>query len=190
MTSRTFATLDPNALGPGLALDLGNLVVTTNQNGLTGTTNQRVHGTIPKAIGGAYFIGYFYSTSQGDLTGLCSIGVAEPDSTLNAYVGEDSQSWGMRPADGGIWNGGVQVVAGDPIAERQGIGVYLTMSGTTQGTFLAFYVNGNFYADVFLPDHKFWVPSVGVSSDVAGDLSAFVNFGQRPFEFQPSPVNS
>lgn len=190
MTSRTFATLDPNALGPGLALSFGNQVVTTDQAGLIGTTSQRVHGTIAKAVGYGFFEGAFYSTSRGDLTGCCSIGVAEADSSLNAKVGEDAESWGFWPADGGIYNGGVQVVAGQPIAERMWIEVYLHMSGTSAGTFLAFYVDGNPYATVFLPDGKFWVPAGGVSSEIAGDLSAFINFGQRPFANQPTPVNS
>ena len=75
MTSRTYATLNANALGDGLSLDQGNLVVTTNADGLD--FHRAVFGTQPKGTGQMYFETYFYSTSRptGGLVNLLSVGV-------------------------------------------------------------------------------------------------------------------
>jgi hypothetical protein len=63
-------------------------------------------------------------------------------------------------------------------------------SPTSAGPFVAWYVEGSQVGAVFLPSGKFWCVAVSVgSTDVgAGDLSAFVNFGQRAFENQPNQV--
>lgn len=191
MTAKTFATLNPNALGSGLALDLGNLVVTTNADSLDGS--RAVFGTIPKAVGHGFFAGYFYSTSRGDLSGLASIGLCRTTAGLDKYVGQDSLGWGLRPFDGGIWHNGASVVSGNPMDERLCISVYCNFNAPT-GPYLAWFVDGSFYASVILPTDShggfFWVPAVSIGGDVAGDLSCFVNFGQRPFDSQPMPVNS
>lgn len=184
--SKTFATLNPNAIGPGLSLDYGNLVVTTKQNGLDG--NRMVLGTVPKAVGHGFIEAYFYSTFRGDLTGLCSLGLAEVDCPLDEYVGGPSgKSWGYRPDLGGIWNAGSETDSGSSqaIAERLCIGLYANFSDN----FAAWYVQGSQIGSVVLPSGKFWVVAIGLgaTSQGAGDLSAFINFGQRPFENQPSP---
>lgn len=188
MSSRSFAILNPNAKGAGLALDYGNTVVTTDTDGLD-LTSQRVHGTIPKAVGHAFYEMFFWSESRGDLTGLLSVGVAEADSALNMKVGEDAQSFGLWPAEGGIYSNGILVAAGQPVGERACISVYLRMLGSA-GTYLVFFVEGSLYAGFFITDGKFWVPAIGIGSAVAGDVSAFFNSGQRAFENQPVGTNS
>lgn len=194
MTARTFATLDPNALGSGLALDLGNLVVTTNQDSQGSASNScTVFGTIPKAVGHAYFEAYFYSISRGDLTGLLSIGLAEVTADLDRRVGDGFDTWGLRPAEGGIWNDGLEILTGDPIAERICIGV-LAQFDAPSGPTLNFFTDGSFYGRVVMnvssSGSAFYVPAIGIDLSVAGDVSAFINFGQRAFDNQPSPVNS
>lgn len=191
MTSKTFATLNPNALGPGLALDYGNLVVTTNQNGLD--VQRAVFGTIPKAVGHVFAEAYFYSNFRGDLTDLWSFGLAQVDAPLDEMIGGASgKSWGLRDS-GEIWNANASIDSsgGQPIAERHCLGLYVNFSGlTSAGPFAAWYVDGSQVGTVILPSGKFWVlgVSIAATSSGAGDLSAFVNFGQRPFENQPQPT--
>jgi hypothetical protein len=196
--AKTFATLNPNAKDASLILSQGNQIVTTSAPNLTG--EHMVLATIPKAVGHVYFETYFWSISRGNenggtlLTGLAGVGVAELDAALNKYVGQEANTWGLRPFDGGIWNGGSAIVAGEPIAERTCLGTYVNFNSTS-GPFLAFFTNGSFYASTFLPSdsngNEFMVAaiSLGCGPD-AGDLSAFVNFGQRPFDTQPHGTNS
>lgn len=191
MTSKTFATLNPNALGQGLALELGNLVVTTEEVSTAGAST--VLGTIPKAVGHARFDTYFYSTLRGDMTGMCAVGLARPEVNLNARIGDDVYGWAMRPGEGGIWHNGSQVVNGQAVDERTAITTYCNFNAPT-GPYLAWFVDGSFYANVVLPTDSFggyfWLPAVSVSGSVPADVSAFCNFGQRPFDARPLPVNS
>ena len=190
MTSKTFATFNPNAIGPDLALDLGNLVVTTDAVGVDG--NRMVLITIPKAVGHVYVEFYHYSNSRGDLTDLVSIGIAETDCPLDEFVGGPSgKSWGLRPDYGSIWNGGTEIESGgaQPIPERTCIGLYVNFDGlSSAGPFIAWYSERTQVAATTLPSGKFWVAavSVGTTDQGAGDVSVFGNFGQRVFENQPS----
>jgi hypothetical protein len=188
--AKTFATLNPNALGPGLALDLGNLVVTTNAIDLDG--QRMVLSTIPKAVGRAYVEVYLYSNSQGDLAGLCSVGLAEVDSPLDEMVGGASgKSYGYLPADGGIYNAGAKIDDAEVLVERKCIGMYVNFQGeSSNGPFLAWYDEGSLIHSLFLPPDKFWCVAISVGTTAAGaaDISAFVNFGQRAFENQPQQV--
>jgi hypothetical protein len=190
MPNKNFATLNPNALGPGLALDLGNLVVTTDQIGLD--AGRSVLSTIPKAVGQVYAECYFYSQFRGDLSGLCAFGLAETDAPLDEMAGGASgKSYAFRPADGGIWNAGSEIDSGSTlaVAERRCLG--LSVDFDRIGAPLAtWYLEGSQIGYVDLPTDKFWVliVSVGCGDQAAGDLSAFVNFGQRAFENQPAPI--
>lgn len=194
MTAKTYATLNPNAIGQDLELDQGNLVVTNL--GLAATSNgeaSAVFGTVPKAVGHARFDCYFYSNSRGNMSGICSVGLSRPEGALDGAVGDDAYSWGMRPGEGGIWHNGAQVVAGVPVDERRCITVYINFNSDA-GPYLAWFVDGNFYANVFLPTDSsggfFWLPAVSIAASAPGDVSAFCNFGQRPFPLAPQPTNS
>lgn len=191
MTSRTFAILNRNAIGQGLVLDDGNLVVTTEEVSTAGTST--VLATLPKAVGKARFDTYFYSNLRADLTGMCAVGLARTEVDLNAYLGDDQYGWAMRPGEGGIWNNGVMVTPGQSVPERVAITVVCAFNASA-GPFLQWYVDNSPYASVFLPTDSFggffWLPAVSVGGSVPGDVSAFCNFGQRPFDGQPLPVNS
>lgn len=186
MTSRTYATLNANALGDGLSLDQGNLVVTTNADGLD--FHRAVFGTQPKGTGQMYFETYFYSTSRptGGLVNLLSVGVAQVGSSLSKYVGEESTSYGFRPADGGIYNDDTESQSTDAIGERMCIGVLLDLTASTPN--VVWYVDGSQIGYSEIDTDEFWVPAISIGATTAGDVSAFVNFGQRPFENQPAPV--
>lgn len=179
--SRRFATLDPNKLGSSLRLDYGNLVVTTTEGNLS--MERAAFGNIAKGNGRAYFETYFYSESRGDLSLLLSVGIARIDAPLNQYIGRDATTYGLRAADGGIWNDNTEIVAGSIPGERVCLGVFLDLLASPPTC--AWSVDGSEYALVELDAGHFWLPAVSIGSDTAGDVSAFVNFGQRPFENQP-----
>lgn len=189
MTSKTYATLNRNAKDEFLLLSQGDQIVTTVGANLTG--EHMVLGTIPKAVGHVYFECYFWSVSRGNLAGLASVGVAALDAELNKYVGQADNTWGFRPFDGGIWNNDAQVVAGPVIPERSCIGVYVNFNASPS-PLLAFFVSGSLHREIYLPNdsggNDFIVAaiSLGSGADVAaGDISAFVNFGQRTMDTNP-----
>ena len=182
MSSRTFATFDPNRIGDGLALEMGNLILRTNADQLS---NQRkCLGTVPRGSGDAYFECYFYSdTRPDDLADSCSVGIALVTSPLDNYVGEDSDSIGLIVGTGEIQTAGAAIETVNAQAERLCIGVLLRLAGSSAGDSVAFSVNGSLLAEVAIPSSNFWVPAVTVSGLDAGDMRAFVNFGQRGFDY-------
>jgi hypothetical protein len=183
MTSRTYSTLDPNATHSSLVLSEGNRVVTTRTTGLD--FHRCAHGTIPKAVGSWYFGGYFSSVARTSLAGKIAFGVAQPNSALNKYVGEDALAYGLLPADGVVRSNGSDVVTGIPlIAERRFISIYVYPPSGGQYR-AAWYVDGNQVATVLLPSGKFWVPAVTVSGGNAGEIRAEFNFGTDVFDAMP-----
>jgi hypothetical protein len=186
MTSRTYATLDANRLGDGLLLDMGNLVVLTNADNLD--NHRKVLGTVAKGAGDSFFECYFYTDTQpDDLADMCSVGVATADSPLDAYVGEDSDSYGFIVGTGEIMNAGSAVETVNEQAERTCIGVLLRADPVSPS--LAFYVDGSFVYELALPTGKFWLPAITVSGLEAGNVRAFVNFGQRGFDYPVAVVS-
>lgn len=180
MTSKTFATLNANALGEGLLLSSGNMIVTTDADGLD--NHRKALGTVPRGTGDAYFECYFYSdTRPDDLGGSCSVGIATPDSPLDEYTGEDADSFGLIVGTGEITTHDSAGLFVNPQAERLCIGVLLRADPVSPT--VAFSVNGSLLAEIALPAGKFWVPSVTVSGLPAGDMKAFLNFGQRGFDY-------
>lgn len=180
MTARQFTTLDQNACHASLVLSDGNRLVTTRSNALS--FSRRVHGTIPKAVGKWGFEVYFSSIPQSSLAGMISVGIAQPNSALDKYVGEDTLSYGLLPADGVVRNNAASSVSGIPlVAERKCIGVFINMS-TLRCTW---YVEGNQVAYVTLPSGKFWVPAITVSGGNAGETKCEFNNGLDAFDCQP-----
>jgi hypothetical protein len=179
MTSRILCTLDPGAVGPGLSVDEGGQVVTTLQNGLD--LDRAVHGTLAVRAEGVYrFECYHWSNSRDDLAGLVSIGVSQPDASLDAAVGSEDISWALRPADGAIYTDDSSLATVDIVAERTSIVVELTIaSGSCT---CAWYVNGGQVHEATLPTGKAWVPAFSLGCAEAGDISIVANFGQWRFD--------
>ena len=89
MTARVYSTWNPNALGDGLVLDQGNLVVTTGQDSLSNA--RKVLATLPKSSASGFYETVFWSTPQVSLSTNVATGVALTDSPLNEAVGHDEQ---------------------------------------------------------------------------------------------------
>jgi hypothetical protein len=187
MSTRITSTLDPNRMGPMLDLSQGNLIVTNTD---VCDFHRAVFGTIAYGAGRASWSTYFYSNSQpaAGLVNLLSVGlVAEGQCSLSKYVGEESLSFGLRPADGRVDNNAIEISSNSggseiqPIAERRCITTYLDMTGSTK--IAAWTVDGNTVFQCALPDGYFWLPAISIGCTVAGDVSAQTNFGQNLLDF-------
>jgi hypothetical protein len=190
--SKIVCTLDPNNCDSHILLSQGNLVCT---NDAIVDFHRKVKGTIPFAAGTIAFEGYFWSTSRptSGLVNLCSIGVCSHQTPTNEYVGGDTTSatvasCGLRPSDGtvngaGIYLGGaLQGSAFNNAGERACIGVMLVNDPVTP--IVTFQINGHYQQQVNLPAGLFYVPAVSVGcSATAGDVNAYVNFGQYRLDY-------
>lgn len=185
MTTRVYATLDPNSIGPGLFLDAGNLVVSTAADALD--SHRKVLGTVPKAVDDSYFECHFWSVAQTSLAGMIAVGVAQQFALLDNAVGEDSFSTGYWPADGVVKQNNATIATCPVVNERVCIGVlvHLSTPGSEQ---VVFSVDGNQVAVAPLPAGKFWLPAVTVSGGNAGEVQAVLNFGIDAFDNQPAPI--
>src|SRR6185295_9973599 len=104
MTARVYSTWNPNALGDGLALAQGNLVITTIANALP--NDRKVLATLPKGSSPGFYETVFWSVPRVSLADNVATGVAHPDSPLDHAVGADSKSCGYYPATGDlVYNG-------------------------------------------------------------------------------------
>lgn len=185
MPSKILATLDPHRLGDGLVLSQGNLVVTTNS---VLDIHRSAFGSIEMAEGMSAFECQFWSTSRpsAGLANLCSVGIAESDASLAKYVGEEATSWGFRPTEAAVYNNDASISgAASPAiqttAERVTIGVLLDCIASPP--IAVWHVNGNPIFQVTLSANKFYVPAVSIGSSTPGDVSAYLNFGQRLLNF-------
>jgi hypothetical protein len=202
--SKIVCTLDPNRCDSHILLSQGNLVIT---NDAIVDYNRKVMGTLAFAAGTIAFEGYFWSNSRpaNGLANLCSIGVASvrcPINGTNAYVGGDTvagqiASCGLRPSDGtgsatgaGMYmNNTLQGSAFNTIGERQCIGVMLVNDPVTP--IVAFQVDNNYLGQVTLPAGLFYVPAISIGcSASAGDVNAYVNFGQYRLDYPTMLVNN
>lgn len=177
MTSRVFSTWNPNALGDGLVLAQGNIVVTTAADSLSNA--RKVLGTLPKGSAPGFYETVFWSTPQVSLGTNVATGVAMPDSPLDQAVGADSKSCGYYPATGDIIMGGVTLTttssAHDPIPERTDIGVYLIFFGGH--AYVNFIVAGTWIFEVDLGTSGVWVPAQTLAGGIAGETSSYTRFG-------------
>lgn len=185
MTTRTYATLDRNRIGDSLLLDESDLQITTNA-ACDGA--RKVLGTLAVMSGTYAYECYVWSTSRGDLTGLVSIGVAQPDSPLDAAVGNDYNSWGLWPSEGTIVHNNSTVSTPGEVTERVCVGVKLELSPSAATC--TWYVDGAEIASASLPTGKAWLPAIGIGSGSPGDISAAVNFGAWRFDTMPPTLRS
>lgn len=185
MTTRVYATLDPNSLGPGLLLDAGNMVVSTTTDALD--NHRKACGTVPKSANDSYFECHFWSVARTSLAGMIAVGVAQNLSSLSKAVGEDNLSFGYWPADGAVKSNNANVATCPVVNERVCIGVLLHLS-TPGSEQVVFSVDGNQVAVASLPAGKFWLPAMTVSGGNAGEVQAVVNFGIDAFDNQPAPI--
>lgn len=178
MTTKLFSTLNPNALGPGLALSQGNLVVTTTQSNLN--ANRKVLGTLPNGTGNYRFDVQFYTTSRPTTTPVgFDVGVATTTSDINSRPGTDANSFAYNPSTGQIRsnNAVLQTVNSSP--ERTVITILAQIAATAK---MHVFLNGTWIAVQTITAGKFWVPCLTVYGGNAADYCAYINGGQTAFD--------
>ena len=164
MTSRQYATLDRNRMGPGLLLSESDMQVTTS---IACDGARKILGTAPAMAGDYAYECYVWSTSQGDLTGLVSIGIAQPDSVLDAAVGKDAKSIGLWLADGLVKENDVTLGTVAAQGERVCIGVLLHLNPVS--AWVEWYANGSLLYHADLTTGLAWALAIGIGSGTAGD---------------------
>lgn len=173
MTAKVFSTWNPNALGAGLMLAQGNLVVTTSLDSLS--TARKVLGTLPKGTAAGFYETVFWSIPRVSLGDNVATGVANPDSPLDQAVGADSKSCGYYPASGKIIKNGSTLTTLAARPERADIGVYFHPFGGHM--YVSFVVDGTWVYEVDLGTSGLWIPAQTIGGGVAGETSSYTRFG-------------
>jgi len=191
-----YSVLDPNRCDANLSVQQGGLVVTTAPlNGAALDIHRACFGTLALGSGHIGFECQFWSNSRpsAGLVNLCSVGVATPDSLTSKMVGEQTTSFGLNICTGanasGIYNNNALVGSAFPqiVAERSVISVLLY--NDPSAPFVSWSVDGNYLGQATLPTGKFWVPAVSIGSATPGDVSAYLNFGQRRLNYTSLMAN-
>lgn len=164
-------------MGPGLLLSESDMQVTTS---IACDGARKILGTAPAMAGDYAYECYVWSTSQGDLTGLVSIGIAQPDSSLGAAVGKDAKSIGLWLADGLVKENDVTLGTVAAQGERVCIGVLLHLDPVS--AWVEWYANGSLLYHVDLNTGLQWCLALGIGSGTAGDVSAAINAGANRFD--------
>src|SRR5690606_17188747 len=157
MTTRTYCVLNQSAAGAGLYVDEGGTTLTTNENALD--LDRAALGNLGVSSSGVHsFEVYVWSKSRDDLAGMVSVGIAEIDHALDVSVGGDAKGYGLRPADGELWNNGAYIETFDAFPERACIGVQLDLDADE----LHFFLNGSEmdFSPVSVASGKTWVPAL------------------------------
>lgn len=177
MTTKTYAILDPHAVGPFEEIQQGGTIATCNADA------QDIHRTIRGTEGFSSGLHYaeFTAFGEGDIvTATCGIMTAL--APLDKYVGETAEGLGLKMGLGGVFSGDVQQVATDATAVKITVGVLLDADADT----CTFLVANTVVATVSITPGQTWYFACGVGSTVAYDLAIFVQSGQSQFIY-PQP---
>ncbi|MGB3749456.1 MAG: SPRY domain-containing protein [Rhodanobacter sp.] len=174
-----YAIFDPTHLGAALELEQSGtqLAVTAIAD-----INRTALAIFPQSVGRwrAEVMAY------GPGTLLASVGVATLDASLATYAGGDANGYGYRLDLGEIHNNGAAIDGspGAPVASKGDIiGLLLDLT-TTQPT-ITWYRQGTPVFTQVLPSTGPWAIAVSLGGSEAYGLRAFLNTGQRAFEFFP-----
>lgn len=173
MSARTYAFWNSNALGEGLALLQGGVMVTTLQDNLS--NSRKVLGTLPKGASEGFYETVFWSVPRVSLGTNIATGLAHPDSPLDEPVGADAKSCGYYPATGDIVMGGYVLDTLDPIDERKDIGIHLVFFGGHAYMIVA--IEGSYGRTVDLGVATSWVAAQTLAGGIAGETSSYTRFG-------------
>lgn len=175
--TRLYATFDPAALGPALALEQANTVLVT-------TATADINRTARVLYGKQSWQGFGEFAAWGDasISNAVSFGVVTEDASLSTFVGGDAEGFGYRVAEGAIYSNGASIATVAAGAKGDVIGIWLQIGDGSAPT-ATWFRNG-------IPLHTQSLPSVGpwylaatISSPTADSLRAWINTGQRAFEF-------
>lgn len=176
MSGLRYSTFDPAALGPLLALESANTIVLP-----TATTD--INRTARALYGKQAFSWYaeFAAWGDDDISDAVSFGLVTEDASLSTYVGGDADGYGYRVAEGQIHNAGASVQAVTAGGPGDIVGVWLNIIDTTAT--VTWFLNGIALHTVTLPSTGPWYLAASVSAPRSDIIKAWLNTGQRAFEF-------
>ncbi len=177
MSART-CVIDSNACGAGLSVDDSMLQITTIAGALSSARS--VHGDVSAMSGEFAFELYVWTVSRVALGTRVSIGIAKPTDTLDHEIGSSADSYGYRIGDGTVRNNSSTLVTVQTAAERTCIGVRVSLAPGAAS--VSWYVAGTLVHTQSLPTGQAWVPAVTISGGDAGDINAWLNFGQHRWD--------
>lgn len=180
--TRLYSTFDPAALGASLALEQANTIVVTSA---TADIHRMVKTLYPKSSRQWFAEFAFYGDAA--IANAVSVGVAKAASPLTGYVGEDADSYGYRAGDGTVYNNGSSVASVATAEKGDIIGVWVSIGDGTTVT-VKWFLNGVLLRTQTLPDSGPWYLAVTISSATADSLRAWINTGQRAFEYPVAGV--
>lgn len=166
-TGTTFSTTDKAATW---ALSNSNLTA-TNSGAVAWSA---IRCTTSKTSGKSYYEAIYSGSNR------VTIGIGTSAATLNSFVGNDANGWGLINADGSLYNGSANVISGSPVSYTAGdvIGVALDADAHT----VRFYKNG-----VAIGSAAATVTSTALFPMAAseGPDALTVNFGATAFAYAP-----
>lgn len=180
--SKTYATFDPSQLGPSLALKDANTVVYATA---TTDVNRTARCTLPKS--GYQWFAEFAVWGDDVITDAVSFGLVNASASLSTYVGGDANGVGYRVAEGEIHNNGASVQAVTAGAYKDVIGVWLNASDGVNA-YVTWFLNGVLLYTYTLPNLGPWYLAASVSNPDTDTRYAWINTGQRAFEFPVAGV--
>ena len=183
MTTRLFSTFDPANLGASLGLEQANTIVVTTA---TADIDRAVRALYGKS--GFQWFAEFASYGSATITGAVSYGVVNDSASLATYVGGDANGYGYRAGDGKIYTNGASVATVDTAVHGDIIGVWVNIGDGTAAT-VTWFLNGVEQDTQSLPDSGPWYLAATVSSATADTIRAWINTGQRDFEYPVAGVD-
>lgn len=183
MTSRLFSTFDPANLGASLGLEQANTIVVTTA---TADINRAVRALYGKS--GFQWFAEFASYGAATITGAVSYGVVNASASLATYVGGDANGYGYRAGDGKIYTNGASVATVTAAVHGDIIGVWVNIGDGSAAT-VTWFLNGVPQYTQALPNAGPWYLAATISSPTSDAMRAWVNTGQRDFEYPVAGVN-
>lgn len=181
--NKTFSRFDPAQLGPLLALKDANTVVYATASSNINRTARATQGK-----SGYQWFAEFAVWGDDAITDAVSFGLVNASASLSTYVGGDANGVGYRVAEGQIHNNGASVQAVTAGAYKDIIGVWLDISNGTDA-YVTWMLNGVVLHTYTLPNTGPWYLAASVCVPGTETLYAWINTGQRAFEFPVAGVD-
>jgi hypothetical protein len=178
MADRLYATFDPATHGADLDLDQANTVVVL---AAATTLNQFARILYGKSSGQQNVETMVWG--DGSLTNNAALGFvnAAADGT-SEYVGGTVNGYGYRPAEGAIYNNDASIASVTAAVKGDIIELILTFDPTTGAGSATWKLNNAVLYTQALAAGEWWA-AVSIAGAAAGDLSCFMNAGQRSPEY-------
>lgn len=169
-----YATFDPSALGPQLALERSNTVLVATAPADINRTALVYDGKDSDSWNAEFIV-----WGDADIDNRVAVGIVRPGASLSTYVGGDSDGYGYRLAEGQLHNAGASIQSVTAGRKGQIIGVLVDLIALT----LNLELDGVPLATITLPDTGPWHLAASLGSGIGYDLQMMVNTGQRALEY-------